>query len=528
MKYCNGGLNLKPSKLGKHREFHKWLFFVGIIFLSWCSISYAVFRNFSTQKEAYLSAEAASFSSKIDSTLKTYELFSDYIFNSKINQPAILILMKRASETTDEVALQPIRDELYSTLLADYSRLTSYSFRQLQFLFPDGVSFLRFHAPEKFGDSLLNVRESIKIVSEKHQFASGFEEGKIYNGYRFVYPLFYQEDFIGISEVSISMASLIDVVHTLYPTHSTYFIIPKETVMNSLFTDQLDNYSISSLSPSFYSDVSVEQVSRKTDQLLDEKSHKELFSLLSNSIQSNLSTHESFTKSVRLHNKNYLVIFNAIYSPSHVPTAYLISITENKQLTTFKMHLWTEIGLVSLLSLVFILFSYLYLLDQIHIKQIYDYDFLTKLFNRRKFTELSYLELQRYKRHQKPFSILLMDIDLFKAINDHYGHKNGDIVLQELSQIITEQLRNIDVLGRWGGEEFIILLPETDAQDAYLVAERIRIAVSQHPFKVSNSVTVSVGISEVTSTHRSLEQLIDDADQAMYRAKNNGRNCCSF
>jgi diguanylate cyclase (GGDEF)-like protein len=161
------------------------------------------------------------------------------------------------------------------------------------------------------------------------------------------------------------------------------------------------------------------------------------------------------------------------------------------------------------------------------------YDQLTNLNNRRYFLSLAQYELDRAMRYQKPFSLLMMDIDLFKQVNDQYGHFIGDQVLMEFGSLLHANLREMDLLGRYGGDEFIILLPETLPEAALSLSERLRGCIAQHGFRTDAgilSVTSSIGIvgiqPEKDAQKPPLHVLINLADQAMYFAKRQGRNCC--
>lgn len=147
-------------------------------------------------------------------------------------------------------------------------------------------------------------------------------------------------------------------------------------------------------------------------------------------------------------------------------------------------------------------------------------DKLTQLFNRQ-YLDSTLFSLYK-KRRSLPISVLLLDVDLFKAINDEYGHLFGDEVLIKLAKRLAESVRDYDVVGRWGGEEFLIIAPNTSQLDALGLAERIR---RQLNMQVNESVTTSVSIG-VSSTDRvkSPEELISQADRALYQAKSNGRN----
>jgi len=150
-------------------------------------------------------------------------------------------------------------------------------------------------------------------------------------------------------------------------------------------------------------------------------------------------------------------------------------------------------------------------------------DELTQVFNRTKFQEVIKIELERAKRYNHPLSMLMFDIDHFKAINDTYGHSVGDYVLQTLAQIAKENLREIDYLVRWGGEEFIIIAPETDLGRAKALAERIRTAIENYRFDQAGKITISFGVTEFKENDIE-DSFIRRADDAMYRAKEKGRN----
>ncbi|MBZ0114439.1 MAG: diguanylate cyclase [Thermoanaerobaculia bacterium] len=153
-------------------------------------------------------------------------------------------------------------------------------------------------------------------------------------------------------------------------------------------------------------------------------------------------------------------------------------------------------------------------------------DFLTQVWNRRHFFELATHELALATRHQQALSVVLLDIDSFKAINDRYGHEVGDEVLQHVAQAMKTALRDTDILARHGGEEFVVLLPFTDSPAAGLVAENLRAAASG--FRVENEariteVTISAGVAAARRGD-SVDSLVSRADHAMYTAKSTGRN----
>jgi len=150
-------------------------------------------------------------------------------------------------------------------------------------------------------------------------------------------------------------------------------------------------------------------------------------------------------------------------------------------------------------------------------------DPLTGLSNRLKFNQMLATEISKSMRYETPLSLVLYDIDNFKAVNDTHGHQIGDNVLVQLSQFVPSLLRNTDLLARWGGEEFVILTPGSDGEMAYQAAEKLRNAIEQVGFDVIGTVTCSFGVAQYVYGDTA-ETLISRADDALYRAKLNGRN----
>lgn len=156
-------------------------------------------------------------------------------------------------------------------------------------------------------------------------------------------------------------------------------------------------------------------------------------------------------------------------------------------------------------------------------------DPLTQVANRRAFVETAQRELGRAGRAQRPTSVLMLDLDHFKAVNDTYGHAAGDAVLVEVARRLSATLRDADCLGRLGGEEFAVVLPECGLSDALIVAERLRREIARAPIAVPGTrlaVTASIGVASTLAGRDSIVELLDLADGALYQAKAKGRNRC--
>ena len=161
------------------------------------------------------------------------------------------------------------------------------------------------------------------------------------------------------------------------------------------------------------------------------------------------------------------------------------------------------------------------------------HDGLTGLLNRRAIEEYAEAEFSIASRKERAMSVILVDIDHFKNVNDQFGHKFGDHTLQQVAKVLTNNLRNYDRVGRWGGEEFVLILPDTQLKDAATVAERVRVQMAQMKISLEDggtfSVHISLGVACTASQFSSLTKLIDASDQALYQAKQTGRNrVCIF
>jgi len=162
------------------------------------------------------------------------------------------------------------------------------------------------------------------------------------------------------------------------------------------------------------------------------------------------------------------------------------------------------------------------------LEQLASTDYLTNLSNRRYFAQRGAEELKQARQNNQPLALIMLDIDRFKNVNDTCGHEAGDLALQQVAAALKASLREIDLLGRLGGDEFSVLLPNTSLENASLLAERIRKAIEQIPLEISGKslvITVSGGVAAFTDQMSGIDDLLRNADVALYSAKNSGRNC---
>jgi len=204
---------------------------------------------------------------------------------------------------------------------------------------------------------------------------------------------------------------------------------------------------------------------------------------------------------------------------------YIVSPPANEQ-KEFQQQLASKLILILFIALIFyLIFHFLLTYFKSTVVKDSEIDYLTKLPNR---TYINWHFLALNKQHQHA-SVVIADIDLFKNINDQHGHLVGDDVLIAMSKIMQRNVRELDVVGRWGGEEFIMILPDTDIDTAHSVIERLRVIIEKTAFKARNhsgtfNVTVSFGIAFSEIKDAQLETILSQADSALYQAKQNGRN----
>jgi diguanylate cyclase (GGDEF)-like protein/PAS domain S-box-containing protein len=156
-------------------------------------------------------------------------------------------------------------------------------------------------------------------------------------------------------------------------------------------------------------------------------------------------------------------------------------------------------------------------------------DYLTSLYNRRYFMQRGTEEFKRAKRNKQPLALLMLDIDQFKKVNDTYGHEAGDMALQQVASVLKSSLREIDILGRMGGEEFAVLLPNTPLHEAGVLAERVQQIMANTSFELPGAslninITISIGVAVMTDEMSVIDDILRNADAALYHAKNSGRN----
>jgi len=497
---------------------HSYKLVLLFIILAFClvfSLNYVLVQK----QERYFQYKINEIDISYNVIIDSYSRVSQIVFHEIVNQPEVLKIIKNAN-SSDENIRNGSRQKLLRKLTPVYQRLKKLNVRQLHFHLPDNTSFLRFHKPSKFGDDLTDVRYSIQQTNSQLKPFSGFEEGRIKNGFRYVFPIISSNQHMGSVEISLSFKAIKQEMMRLFGKEYG-FIISQNIVNQKVFESEKSNYKLSDVS-----DVYLYEKQEETS-----KTHSKINKLLKSEIANKLLEKSSFAVSKSDSKDEYIVIFLPVANVEGQKVAYIISYDKDDTIKKyyFEFYLSLFIGIMGLLVIYFLTKKLTSAYETIKRQAILDA--LTEVPNRRYFSERVLTEFNRSKRQQQPLSVIMCDVDNFKAYNDTYGHGNGDQCLKKIAQALKESIkRPVDFCARYGGEEFVVLLPDTGLDGALHVAERIRSNVEDMKIYHEKSlpakvVTLSLGVT--TSEKDNLfshEELVKHADMALYMAKESGRN----
>ena len=484
---------------------------------------YDGYYYFQNERKSFVQEITRNHIALYESIFEALQPLADTIYQFEIDRPEILEILDKASKA-DEKELERLHWKLYHQLIGIYDYLLRLDIRQLHFHLPGAVSFLRFHRPEKFGDSLRGIRPSIEIVNRTHRIVRCFEEGRIFNGFRNVYPLIFHKKFVGTVEISFDAAAIIKRMVALKP-HDMIFLINRSLVSRKVWASERKNYVLTPLSDRFLADV---QVMRKfPPHIIDSHTFNRLMKKLRTEVTKPMQKGISFSKAVMVEGKSYLATFINIRNCRNQSAAYLVSLEKRPFIDHLLHRRWVHFGIGSLLilAIALLLYFYLYRLEkyQNELEKEAIVDRLTGCYNRHGYDRFIPMITAEAKRKDEPLCILFCDIDHFKVVNDTYGHKTGDEVLRKVTAHIRTHIRKNDLCIRWGGEEFIIFTLGIGCNNAKILAEKLRKEIATMPLPKVGHITVSFGVT-CLKEGETLDQMITRADDALYEAKEKGRN----
>ncbi len=567
------------------------------------------------------------------------------------NRPLMKLLQKFKYANDEYKSI--IRGKIYRLLYEEYEQMKKFNIRQFQFHTHDGKSLLRFHNPPLNGDSLMDIRESIRVANTLNKRMSGLEGGRVYPGFRYVFPINYDDEHLGSVEFSMAFESIEKELAAVLPNLGYQLNLSREISYDKVFPWHR-NYFISSMISDKYC-IENPKISSVTKKLQKSPIVYKLQLYIKNNIDTIGEQTEkgfNFTLPLTMNDSGYMIQFIAIKNTKNMQAAYLVAysrfdqlIVINQKYTTFHILLYATLLLIFLLMTIVIkqvhtlslqkenlqyllnlqeqivilssgetltyanqkffgffgfpnLKSFIYkyqcicekfihddrffhlgkikdgeswlsaiellpqvkrvvamlgtdakihsfsvsiniykndiyiisftdisetMTEQIKLEKKILRDNLTNSYNREYFEQNIDNIITRYTQWNSHLAIGMLDIDLFKDVNDNYGHDVGDIVLIELVSLIKKSSREDDILIRWGGEEFILIVKIYSKDGLIAASEHLRQVIEKHSFKRVEHITCSIGYS-LYKEGEDIVHTIKRADEALYMAKNSGRN----
>lgn len=447
---------------------------------------------------------------------------SKFIYEGIITNQQVIQCMIQANSKDDSIK-DRARQNLYKLLKDEYKRYVHFHIQQLHFHLPNSESFLRFHQPDKYGDILKGIRLTVDYVNKELKPIIGFEEGRIFNGYRYVYPIIKNQVHLGSVEVSVSS----QIIKTEYANNKNKtfdMIFKKEIIEYKVFNQFKSNYT---KDPTFKGFLQLTSMFRHD---LNHPLYKYKLILLNHlkneNIFNKLNKGKLFYETFFINNKAFVVSFVPIKNIiSNITVGYIVTYFNSKILIIHKNNtrIYEITGLAILIILLFGLFREKRKDEKTkkELKYLNQSDMLTGIYNRQYFEEIA--EELHKDYNVTNLCLILLDIDDFKKINDTLGHQIGDEAIKNLAQILISNTRNKeDTVARWGGEEFVLLIRE-NLDKSKIVAEKLRNEIENFKSDLYHSFTCSFGIVDLKK-YNSLKEGFKIADDNLYKAKELGKN----
>ena len=331
----------------------KKLIFILSFFFTCLFFTYVIFTLIGNRKKEHLDAEKKIIEVTYNTIIEAYKVYSNIIYFNKLNTKETKSILENVYTSSIEEQ-ETIRKNLYEHLIDMYNNMEDYKLKQLHFHLKNNDSFLRFHRPTKYGDNLTEIRHTVAFVNEYQKPISGFEEGRIYNGYRFVYPLKYNDKYLGSVETSVSMESIMNDLKKELSSELS-FIIKKSVVDNTIFEEEKDNYVQCSINNDFYHEKSI---SKDENEIMG-TIIKEYFEKNPTQAKNNLKSGEIFNFYSFYKNNYYITTYLPIKNVvSNQTVAYIIILNEHNDLHDFIVQYLLFLAILIFLTLFVIYFFY--------------------------------------------------------------------------------------------------------------------------------------------------------------------------
>jgi diguanylate cyclase (GGDEF)-like protein len=481
--------------------------FITLVYLYMGHVHYTYLLKTTVEEEQRVSSKI--YSNTFTLIAKHYEsIASNILLNEEIID---------AIEKQDRNKLYALTAPIYKKLIDENPYLYIMHFHT-----KDSKSFLRVHKPKKFGDDLSGFRYIINNVNRLKIQQLGLEVGRYGIFYRTALPVFNKNgEHLGSFELGVNIDYIFKLFNDSYEfetillLHKDVFETIHENSKGLKSRQFSDEYYLVTPTADFHNSANL--LKHLTPDMLASK-----YSLLEHDDVSNLIFKVTTLQSaIEEEIGEILFIKNLDFYTDRVKILRNFTIALGLTLVILSFYFLRKI----FKDFTTTLYAYQ---DKIEVKnrtlnRLINIDHLTKVNNRKSIETILRKEFNRAKRYGHPLSLVMIDIDDFKKINDNYGHNAGDKVLKDFAKIVSSTIRESDHIGRWGGEEFILVATETTVNDALLLAEKIRKQVSAFSFLSSEKVSCSIGIAQLED-QKNADLFVNHADLAMYEAKKHGKD----
>lgn len=499
---------------------------LAIIFISLFSLLGLLFHNeVNRQIQNLQKAQLTYLENSYTQGLDRFDMIANNVFAMLKKDEEFVRIFSKVSSAND-AQRSKLREELHRHLEDEYERLYRLGVRQFHFILPDNKTFLRMHKPEKYDDDLTNIRYGFTYVNHIKQPVSGFEEGYTAHGFRHVFPLTHEGVYLGCIDISFSSTRLQDYIEKATKIH-THFIINKNIFELIAWKSMIqDKYNTSIESDDYMYAMSHHMVHEKL-----QKSEETLIKPNKEFINTALKEAEPFTFYAFRGDETYIVAFYPIINiKGDKVSAYIVSYTKEQEIQSFLFKEKIVLSILFILLLSIVIFKYHSIVNREKLEYDLHHDELTDVFNRKQFFNLAEETLNKSISLESEFSIVMVNVDWFQKVNETYGYKCGDKMLEEIATLLSENIAKNDIVARYGGEEFILLIT-TNEYSTHTLMQNIQIKMLEHQFNCTKyldiSLTLSFGIAQFHQS-ATLDATILRAYDALYKAKKNGRDCISF
>ncbi len=505
-------------------------FVYNIIFISLVfSVLYLPAYLFNTQQKTYKTN--VYFNDKIaqeEAQLRTlnmaFAMVAQSVYDNMINQENIISIIKKANSSYDEKEKTTLREELYKELTPLYRNLQQHNISQLHFHLQGNISFLRFHYPEKFGDRLVGIRPSIDKVNRTQQAVSVFEGGRGFSGFRHVFPITSNKKLIGTVEISHSFNAIKEEAMRLFPAYYA-FLLKKEVINAKVWEKEANNYLPTILSSRYLLDKQTINTLPPVNFSQDEL--RTINDNISAQAAIQLDRGQPFLLHTSIKDKDFTVSFTPISNIENKQIAYYIAYQEDRILKNINRDYEIQLLIAAFITLAFSFLAVMYYRAYQKVshtlQSLATTDPLTQIANRNQLHLVMQTSMQTSLRYEIPLSLIHLDIDNFKRLNDQLGQATGDEILIELSVLLKQHTRSSDLVARWAGQEFIIVLSKTDLHQAEELANKLRALIAEKTFVVTAHLTCSFGVTQLRKGDTEAS-LIKRLDTAVTTAKEEGKN----